>query len=122
MLRVTLGKGEGGRGIGVPVTWGEGLAGAAADGGQSILVQVTSLAFAMTSAVNAEQCPVVCFLPALSEFLFSVCRVLTTSLTTSSSQIRIFLCFQKATQYLALNQTHCILTLLSFTHRLRFPL
>jgi hypothetical protein len=41
MLRVTLGKGEGGSGIGVPVIWGEGLAGTVADGGQSILVQVT---------------------------------------------------------------------------------
>ncbi len=40
MLRLTLGKGEKGVGEGVPVTWGEGLAGSVAEGGQNIIIQV----------------------------------------------------------------------------------
>ncbi len=39
-MRLTLGKAEQGIGDGVPVNWGEGLAGSVAEGAQSITVQV----------------------------------------------------------------------------------
>ncbi len=43
MVRLSLGKEEQALGDGVPVNWGEGLAGSVAEGGQSIIVQVDAV-------------------------------------------------------------------------------
>ncbi len=50
-MRLTLGKLEQGVGDGVPVNWGEGLAGSVAESYQNIIVQVIVMAMTMLTVM-----------------------------------------------------------------------
>jgi hypothetical protein len=96
-VRLTLGKAEQGIGDGVPVNWGEGLAGSVAEGAQSITVQVRAASAFVHYFVGK-----VCFLFYLLFICSCVSRVPTTSPTTSCCLPPIFPSPPKVTVH------HCV--------------